>query len=229
LDSYREYRQLLDGNAEEYTRLISALTVNVTEFFRDKPVWESFTKRVVPDLLNRKAARNQHLVRIWCAGCSGGEEPYTVALITHEATSRSDFPFSVSVYASDIDTDCLERARAAVYPNKELSSIPAHYRSECVSAGEGKFTFTKEIRSQVRFRRLDLFADKPIAAVDAIFCRNVLIYFDRAQQERIFDSFHSALNRGGYLIIGMSEKIGGASVRQFETVSGREKIYRRRD
>lgn len=229
LDSYREYRRFLDENIEEYNHLVSALTINVTEFFRDRAVFDLFSKQVVPALLRKKAERHQRLTRVWSAGCAGGEEPYSIAMILADAVKRFDSGFHVSVHATDIDDESLEAASNAVYPNKELRSIPAHFRSECISLGEGRFSISSDIRGLVKFRRLDLFADKPIAAVDVIFCRNVLIYFDRVQQERVFTSFHAALNRGGYLIIGKSEKIGGQSAHRFESLSSREKVYQRRD
>lgn len=229
VDSYREYRQVLDCNAAEYNQLINALTVNVTEFFRDKPVWEAFEQQVVPNLLERKRSRGQRLVRVWSAGCSGGEEPYSIAMIMLETTRRIDLDCHLTVYATDIDEECLDAARRAVYPIKELQSVPEKYREGSVPVDGGHFTIRPDIRAHVKFRRLDLFADKPIAAVDVIFCRNVLIYFDRAQQQRIFDMFHGALNREGYLVVGKSEKMGFDAMRKFEIVNGREKIYRRRE
>lgn len=227
VESYRAYEEALDRDRNEYDCLVNALTINVTEFFRDKPVWEFFERRIVPGLLDRKKQRKQRLLRVWSAGCSGGEEPYSIAMLLLSAVEHAGIDLTVSVHASDIDEESLERAREAKYPNKELHSVPARFRDECVQLDDGRFQVSRGIREHVKFRRLDLFADKPIAAVDVVFCRNVLIYFDRAQQERVFAKFHAALNRSSYLIIGKSEKLGGEAVRSFETLSSREKVYRR--
>ncbi len=229
LDTYREYRTLLDRDAEEYNRLIGALTVNVTEFFRDKPVWDLFDREVVPELLASKARRRQRLLRVWSAGCSAGEEPYSIAMLLNHAAERAGVNLTVSVHATDIDAESLDKARAGEYPNKELESVPLRFRHECEPADDGHFRISQRIRQLVKFRRLDLFADKPIAAVDVIFCRNVLIYFDRGQQEQIFAKFYAALNRNCYIVIGKSEKIGGDVAQHFEPVSSREKVYKRRD
>lgn len=229
VDSYREYRRFLDEHPEEYNPLLNALTINVTGFFRDRPVFEFFANRVVPELIQSKTGRRQHLVRVWSAGCATGEEPYSVAMILAEAAAGRKFGSNISVHATDIDERSLETAKEATYPKKELQSVPAHFRGGCEAAGAGQFAIAPEIRQLVKFRRLDLFADKPIAAVDIVFCRNVLIYFDRRQQERIIASFHSALNRGGYLVIGKTEKLGGVFAEKFEALSSRERVYRRRD
>jgi len=229
LDSYREYSHLLDEDPGEYTRLVEALTINVSDFFRDKPVFDYFIGRVAPELLRRKVARHQHLVRVWSAGCATGEEPYSIAMIlSQEAEKTADYSFNLSVYATDIDAQSMEKAVKGTYPNKELASIPAAYRRWCIE-GDGSFSMHPSIRRMVKFRRLDLFADTPIAAVDVIFCRNVFIYFNRAQQERIFETFYSSLNKGGYLIIGKSEKLAAGFARMFEPLSSREKVYRRHE
>jgi len=229
VDTYREYRGLLDRDADEYHRLIGALTVNVTEFFRDKPVWELFDREVVPDLLATKMRRRQRLLRVWSAGCSAGEEPYSIAMLLSHAAERAGANLTISVHATDIDAESLEKARAGEYPDKELQSVPLRFRHECEPTDDGHFRISQRIRQLVKFRRLDLFADKPIAAVDAIFCRNVLIYFDRNQQEQIFAKFYAALNRYCYIVIGKSEKIGGEVAQHFEPISSREKVYKRRD
>lgn len=228
IDNYRDYRQLLDCDTEEYNRLINALTINVTEFFRDKPVWEFFEKHVLPELAARKMRRKQRLIRVWSAGCAGGEEPYSISMAMGKALAKYGSELNVSIYATDLDENSLEAARSATYPKKEMRSVPSRFRDHCILTDEDEFTIDATVRSRVKFRRLDLFADKPIAAVDVIFCRNVLIYFDRAQQGRIFAGFHTALNRDGYLIIGKSEKIGTEMTGHFEPLSSREKIYRRR-
>lgn len=230
LDSIRDYSRLLDEDPDEYANLLNALTVNVSDFFRDKPVFDFFIRNIVPELLSRKKRRHQHLVRVWSAGCATGEEPYSLAMVLLAAAEAfNDYAFNMTIYATDIDEASMAAAQSARYSKEDKASIPPVYHRFCIQDGDGEFSIAREARQLVKFRRLDLFADKPIAAVDVIFCRNVFIYFGHEQQERIFDVFHESLNKGGYLIIGKSEKLPAGFSREFEPLSSREKVYRRRE
>jgi chemotaxis methyl-accepting protein methylase len=227
LQSYRQYADYLDAHPEEYARLIDAFTINVTDFFRDAPVYDIFRDSIVPDMLAHKLSSRHRMIRAWSAGCATGEEPYSVAMCFLDAMTGYDSRFLLSVLGTDVDENVLRKAKAASYPIKGLSQIPEEYRERFVIVREDSFEVKPSVTKHVKFRRLNLFTDRPISVVDVIFCRNVFIYFNREQQDKVLESFWSALSRGGYLVLGRSEKLSQQAARRFELVNGRERIYRK--
>jgi chemotaxis methyl-accepting protein methylase len=227
LTTYREYCAYLTAKPTEYARLLNALTVNVTDFFRDPPVWEIIRGEVIPSILAAKAALGHHAVRAWSAGCATGEEPYSMVMAFLAATGPRPDHMLLSVTATDLDPIALKTAERAEYDIAKIDHIPAADRSRFVTTDERHFRIVPEVTQQVRFRTLDLFADEPPMALDLVLCRNVFIYFTREQQERVTAVFHRALARGGYLVLGRTEKMATLAGKGFEPVSGRERVYRK--
>jgi two-component system CheB/CheR fusion protein len=225
--TYRQYAAYLDEHPDEYNRLVDVLTINVTEFFRDSEMWDRFAKAAVPRLLDEKSQRDNRLLRVWCAGCATGEEAYTIAMILSSEIALRETGPELSVFGTDLDPAALAAAKQAVYPIERLEQIPRRFRLGTVDVDRTSFRISRPIRDRVRFRRLNLFEDEPISMVDVISCRNVFIYFTREQQRQVGSVFWSALNKGGYLILGRSEKLPLDLAKKLELVDGRERIYRK--
>jgi len=225
---FRSYAAHLDANDAEYTKLIDALSINVTEFFRDVTMWSMLRQRVLPELVERKVAGRSRSIRAWSAGCASGEEPYSIAMCLREALGPMADEWLLTVLATDLDRDALDTGERGVYPAAALKKIPPVFVTRYTKRDPEEFTFTPELKKMVRFRAFSLFSDTPIRVVDLIMCRNVLIYFDKAQQQQLIEHFWHALARGGYLVLGKSEKAGGLQIAaDFETIDGPERIYRK--
>ena len=227
LVTYRQYGQHLAEHPEEYARLLDTLTVNVTDFFRDPPVWKIIRGEVIPAILKAKAATGQHGIRVWSAGCATGEEPYSLAMAFLSAFPKDGNDHLLSVTATDLDPLALATAQAAEYDVAKLEHLPGPDRVRFTETIGKRFKVKPEVTEHVRFRKLNLFSDPPPLAVDLVLCRNVFIYFTREQQERITNVFHRALARGGYLVLGRTEKMAIGAMAGFEPVSSKERIYRK--
>jgi chemotaxis methyl-accepting protein methylase len=224
--TYDEYARVLDTDAAEYDRLLDALTINVTKLFRNWDVYASIAANVVPKLFHRE----QPAIRVWSAGCSSGDEPYSLAILFHRyAAMNGMLPQidRVRVLGTDIDRKCLLAAARAEFQEGDFADTPDELRQRYFSATP-PFTVVPSIRNMVEFASRDLLLDPPPPGPhDLIVCRNVLIYLDRETQERLFDVFHRALAPNGFLVLGKVETLLGASRGRFAPVDARESIFRR--
>jgi chemotaxis methyl-accepting protein methylase len=227
LHTYRQYERYLDNHPEEYAKLLDTLTINVTDFFRDPTVYDILRRQVIPDLVRAKVAARQRSIRVWSAGCATGEEAYSLTMSFLAALGSRADEFLLAVFGTDIDEKALKVARAATYDIAKLPHIPVSEQIAFVEKTGQTFRIKPEVTRHVKFRSLNLFEDEPINVVDVILCRNVFIYFTREQQAKTLERFWSALHRGGYLVLGRSEKMAPAIVGRFELVSGRERVYRK--
>jgi chemotaxis protein methyltransferase CheR len=212
LRSFREYCALVegDGGADEQQRMLAALTTNVTRFFREPHHFEHL-KAVAPALIEH--ARRGGRVRLWSAGCASGEEAYSIALTLLDLApdaSRLD----VKILASDLNTEVLELGRTGVYSRTALEPVPLvalqrWFEPVVVSeGGDRAWRVGDDLRELVTFRCLNLFSDWPMRGLfDAVFCRNVMIYFDEAAQARLAERFAAILQPGGRLYVGHSERL----------------------
>ena len=226
--TYTEYLTVLDRTPDEFERLLDALTINVTKFFRNRETWDTLAAGVIPELLRSREGR----IRAWSAGCSSGEEPYTIVMVMAlalERLGRIGWLDRVRVDATDFDKASLETARAGRYPLKVFSEAPAEApRRFCQPIDADTVEVRPEIRALVDFRRHDLLRDPPVApSYDLIFCRNVVIYFDRETQEKLMNRFTDALAPDGILILGKVETIFGTARDRLDLIDPRERIYRR--
>jgi chemotaxis methyl-accepting protein methylase len=226
--SFSDYSRLLDSDGHEYDRLLDALTINVTKFFRNVETW----KALAPFLAERWRARSG-AVAAWSAGCASGEEPYTVAAAlaeTARATATSDWLSRAKVLATDIDRQSLERATAARYAAAAFSETPAEVLRRWIEppAADGTRAPVAAVRSLVTVQRHDLTTGRPPGGpFDLVVCRNVVIYFDRETQELLFQLFASALRPEGLLLLGKVETLLGPARDQLRMENPRERIYRR--
>ncbi|HEX9093400.1 MAG TPA: protein-glutamate O-methyltransferase CheR [Coriobacteriia bacterium] len=228
LHTYRQYARHLDLHPEEYAKLLDTLTINVTDFFRDPTVYKLFRSRIVPAIIKEKTRTRHRMVRVWSAGCATGEEPYSLAMSFLSEFGEKRSAFMLTVIATDLDPEALRVAQAAEYDVAKLTHIPRADQQRFVTVRGDRFRINPEVTRLVKFRPLNLFIDEPIHMVDVIFCRNVFIYFTREQQAKVLETFARSLARGGYLVLGRSEKMAAAVSDEFELVDGRERIYRKR-
>lgn len=218
------YRQVLEREAGEVDRLLDALTINVTRFYRNPETWDRLAADHLPPLL---AARRGAL-RAWSAGCASGEEPYTLAMLLADLAPRGADLAQCVIDASDLDRACLDRARAATYPPQAFLEAPPALVARHTREVDGQRVVVERVRRLVRFHRHDLIEDPPPAPpYDVVLCRNVVIYFDRPTQERLFLRFAESLLPGGLLVLGKVETLLGPARERLELLDPRERIYRR--
>jgi two-component system CheB/CheR fusion protein len=222
------YLSILEGSKTEASALFGDLLIGVTSFFRDPRVFEALEATVIPTLLKSKAAGET--VRVWCAGCSTGEEAYSIAILLAEAMERLNASLQAQVFATDIDGRAIAVARAGVYPAAIAADISdARLARFFTPAAEGgSYRFNKTIRDMLIFSEHSLAKDPPFSRLDLVLCRNVMIYMDATLQKRLFPLFHYALNPAGFLVLGTSETIGEQSS-LFSSVDRKLKMYHRRD
>ena len=217
LDSFQAYHALCGRDAQEMVRMLDAITTNETHFFREKAQFELIADELVPRwLAEADAGTRARRLNIWSAACSSGEEPYSIAMLLRD---RLGAQWQVDVHATDLSTRMLARARAAVWPTDRTHAIPGDYLKRYALRGtgpeEGRIRIGADVRGMVRFRRLNLKGetyDVP-GPFDAVFCRNVLIYFDAAGRRRVLDRLLSHIGPGGYLFLGHAESLMGMSDR----------------
>lgn len=209
---YYHYLKTQDPQGEERLRMVNCITTNKTDFFREGHHFEFLRDQVFPELRERALQGGPRRLRIWSAACSSGEEPYTIAL-----TIREKFPshsgWDIKILASDIDTDMLQRAERGIYDKERLAGVPEPLQRKYFLRGKGQWEGSVRIRPELRelitFRRINFMDPSwPIhTRFDVIFCRNVIIYFDRETQRRLFERLRGYLHEDGYLMVGHSESL----------------------
>jgi len=221
LPDFESYSDFVTSSAgvSERIQMISALTTNVSHFFREPHHFDILLEEALPDLLT-KAKRGER-IRIWSAGCSSGQEPYSLAMSLLDAApelAKSDF----LILASDIDPKITEKARAGRYSLQQIKWIPDSFRDKYItSVANEKDTFevVAEVKKLVRFRELNLLADWPMKSqFDVIFCRNVVIYFDAETQALLWPRFHSVLQPDGWFFLGHSERVSENAMDRFVAI-----------
>jgi chemotaxis protein methyltransferase CheR len=222
---FRDYQVLILRDTEERERLRNALTINVTKFFRDPEVFDMVGKELLPEIFRLK-----HRARIWSAGCATGEEPYTFAIILQELhTLHPDW--DGIVYATDIDSEALRKAKEGVYEKGALENISERQISRhFIARDDGKFEVRPHLRERIRFSTHDLMKDPPVSRfLDLISCRNVTIYFTEVQKDELARTFHSGLVSGGFYLIGMSEYLGREVEHLFASHRPLQKVFVRKN
>jgi two-component system, chemotaxis family, CheB/CheR fusion protein len=218
LGSYADYLDHLEVHPDEFPKLFDTVLINVTDFFRDRGAWDLLDTRLLPELLAGKDPAEP--IRAWSAGCSSGQEAYTLAMLLHGHLGNDAFRSRVKIYGTDVDEDALTTARQATYSVEELTSVPSILRDrffEPVHAnGNGAQRhppggtlrqFRSDLRRNVIFGRHDLVQDAPISRLDLLLCRNTLMYFNADVQAHILDRLHFGLLAGGLLFLGKAEKL----------------------
>jgi chemotaxis protein methyltransferase CheR len=221
------YCRRLDADPEELQRLVETLTVNVSEFFRNRATYRALAREVFPRLVREKRAEGRRGIRLWSAGCATGEEPYSlaIALSEHLGAARSDF--SIVVLASDVDAASLAVAQAGQYPGRSVARLPRAIVARYFEQTREGYRVSKPIRKMVHFRQHNLLDPFPFTRIDVAMFRNVLIYMTRPLQSRLLEAFYDILNPGGFLVLGRVEGLAGPARDRFEVINLAERIYRR--
>jgi len=217
LESFRDYCALVSGSdgLDERQQMIVALTTNVTRFFREPHHFEHLKTEVLPPLLS--AARRGASVRIWSAGCSNGQEPYSIALTILSMMPEAP-EHDVRILATDIDTQMLAEGREGVYSASVMAPVPGDQRARWFEREGDRWRVSEPLRRLVTFNELNLMGQWPMKRqFNAIFCRNVVIYFEEATQARVFSRFIPLMAPDSRLYIGHSERITGEAVGRLDT------------
>jgi chemotaxis protein methyltransferase CheR len=228
LDSFYSYYRLLisQQGKQELSRLLENLTVNETSFFRNKAQLDLFHKLILDEILRAKQARKDHFLRIWSAGCSTGQEPYTIAMMVadslayHHLRSPASVentwpkplipaPWKVEILASDINYQVLRAGQEGNYAEHHMNSVDYNYRLRYFDKVGERYAIKKALKEFIHFDFHNLKTEYLPQRNDVIFCRNVMMYFDEAEQKRLIEKFARCLNPGGYLLVGHAESLLG--------------------
>jgi two-component system CheB/CheR fusion protein len=218
-----KYLKLLQTDQQELDLLAKDLLINVTSFFRDAKVFETLAEKIIPGLVRDRAPDLP--LRIWIAGCSTGEETYSLAMLFREEITRSDCNVKLQVFASDIDADAVSAARDGLYPASIEAEVSADRLARFFTKEDHNYRVLPELRACVVFSVQDVLSDPPFSRIDLVSCRNLLIYLQPEAQAKVISAFHFALRNGGFLVLGSAETIGNASG-YFEEISKSNRIFR---
>jgi len=203
-----EYAKFLRDSPEEAGVLLSELLISVTSFFRDAQSYEVLERRVIPQLFARKQSSDQ--LRVWIAGCATGEEAYSVAMLLAEAADALPAPLPVQMFGSDLDERAISIAREGLYSEADVADLSEERLRRFFVRDQARYRLRRELRDMLLFARHDIIKDPPFSHLDLVVCRNVLIYLNRAMQQRLLETFHFALRPGGFLFLGGSETADAA-------------------
>jgi chemotaxis methyl-accepting protein methylase len=231
LDNIDEYCFYLRKHPDEYIKLLDVLAINVTEFFRDPRLFKVLSSTVIPELCRMHEREPvAKVLRFLSAGGASGEEAYSLAITLSETLGDLMSKYTVSIKMVDIDQDCLNKARAAVYAPDRLKNVPHNLLTKYFTPEDrGLYRVKPEITKLVKSYRMDLITEKLPKYFDMILCRNVLIYFSKDSHGRIFSKLHSSISSGGFLVLGRTETLMGVNKALFDTFDAKERIYRRRE
>ena len=201
-----EYYALLLKDKEELKLMLDSVTTNLTRFFRNQPHFDALINYIIPEVLKIKKDKGDTKIRVWSAGCSTGEEPYTLAMIFKD---KLPAPYTAEILASDISLKSLMVGKAGFYPESRIVGIPDNYLNRFFEHKNNGYQAKDEIMKMIRFDYHNLKNDSGQRSLDILFCRNVLIYFDEAAQKAVIDRFWDAMATKSFLFIGHSESLFG--------------------
>ncbi len=206
----QDYYKLILADKEEMKVLLDSVTTNLTRFFRNQPHFDALEHYVIPHVLERKKSRGDTVVKIWSAGCSTGEEPYTIAMILKKILPP---PYTFEIVASDLSLKSLMVGKQGFYDNTKITGIPPEYLDKYMIKRDNGYQVCDDIMKRIRFDYHNLKYDAGLRNLDIIFCRNVLIYFDEAAQLATINHFYNSLASQAYLFIGHSESLFGMNTK----------------
>ena len=223
IDNLGDYVELLQTSPEEVTTLFKEILIGVTKFFRDPEAFEYLKDQVLPEVLSRKEEGEQ--IRLWVAGCSTGEEAYSLAILLEEFAEERGIKNEIKVFATDIDKSALEHASSGIYPESIAADAASDRLAKYFVRNGDAYQINRTIREMVVFAYHNVFKDPPFRKIDLISCRNLLIYLQTPLQQQVLNNFQFSLTEGGFLFLGTSET-AGEQARYFESVDAKWKILR---
>ncbi len=209
IENHSEYYELVSTNNDELETLLDSVTTNLTKFFRNDRHFNALRTHIIPDIISRNESKKQ--IKIWSAGCSTGEEPYSVVMEILSALGTKSNLWRIDVLASDISLKSLMKAKIGYYPKERTENIPNEYKGKYLIEEKEGYKVKDDVKKFIRFDYHNLKNDNGERGFDLIFCRNVIIYFDKTEQERVVNHFYQCLATPGYLLIGHSESLFGMS------------------
>ncbi|MDR1894449.1 MAG: protein-glutamate O-methyltransferase CheR [Spirochaetales bacterium] len=210
IDSLNAYYDLITKDKEEMKLLLDSVTTNLTSFFRNIAQFNTLEHYVFPELIKKKRAAGETKIKIWSAGCSTGEEPYSIAMLARDKLPPS---FTLEILASDLSLKCLMTAKEGYYAGSKISGIPDSYLTRFFTKSQDGYLITDEIKNLIKFDYHNLNYDSGNRGLDVVFCRNVIIYFDSAAQESVIEKFYNSMNNQSFLFIGHSESLFGMNTK----------------
>lgn len=196
--SFQTYYQALNYQEELLTEFLDRVTINVSEFYRNRKRWEVLEETILPQL-----TKENETLKVWSAACSTGEEPYTLAMVL-----SSYYPLSkIKILATDLDQTVIEKAKIALYTEKSLQEVPVHIKNKYFTSQGSFYKVNDEIKKTVTFKKHNLLADPFSQQFDLIVCRNVLIYFTEEAKHQLYQKFSDSLRRGGIFFVGSTEQV----------------------
>lgn len=229
-DDLKSYIELLRNNPEEFNKLIDALTVNVTEFFRNTETFAALETDIVPKILQNKETDSRDIIKVWSAGSSSGEETYTLAILFLEALRKAGKKYDLMVYGTDIDRKSIIKSKSGIYESNKVSGIRKDLLDRYFEEHGNEYRIKPFVKEHVKFSYLDLTSDfvQNLATYELILCRNVTIFFTMDVKRSLFMKFCQMLRKDGYLITGKNEAITGKVVDYLENVNLSERIYKKK-
>ncbi|MDD4969329.1 MAG: chemotaxis protein CheB [Paludibacter sp.] len=226
IEKISNYVTFLQENLKEVDILFKELLIGVTNFFRDSAVWENMANVIIPAIISKQ--QEGAILRAWVAGCSTGEEAYSLAIVFKEAVERivPHGGYSLQIFATDLDNEAIETARKGLFPLNIAADVSPKRLSRFFVSSEDGYRINAEIREMVVFAKHNIILHPPFTKVDILTCRNLLIYMDAELQKKLFGLFYYSLNNEGYMVLGSAESLGSQS-HFFETIDNKLKIFQR--
>lgn len=205
-----QYYKIVTSDQEELKLFLDSITTNLTRFFRNQPHFDALINYVIPHIIENKKKTGSTKIKIWSAGCSTGEEPYTIAMLLKD---KLPAPYTFEIKASDISLRSLLVGKQGFYQNSKITGIPENYLERFFTKTSDGYQVKPELMSTIRFDYHNLAYDSGVRDLDIVFCRNVLIYFDEAAQKNTIDKFWNSMAKESYLFIGHSESLFGMNTK----------------
>jgi chemotaxis methyl-accepting protein methylase len=221
------YLEFLQSHPEEMKQLLDVVTIHVTDFFRDRDVFDALYNKVFPEIIGEKLIENMNRIRIWSAGCSTGEETYSIAVLLLELLRKEHIVLNPKIFGTDISEEACSFARRGIYADRRVCGIPGRLAKRYFDLDGSTCSVVQHVKRHIKFLVHDIFSKPPFSMLDLIVCRNVLIHFNHQARDTVLTNFHSVMNPGGILILGKSEAIMGPELRMFELIDARNKIYQK--
>jgi chemotaxis protein methyltransferase CheR len=224
--NYKEYVELLQSDRNEYPELMETLTVNVTNFFRNPEVYDIVEKEILPAIIKSKTG-GLRSIRIWSAGCSIGVEAYSIAMLLNYLLGKDFTKYNIKITGTDIDKESLLKAQNGIYSDAEMKDVRPIFLKKYFTHEDGKYIISDELKKITQFKKQDLISGPKMTGFDAVFCRNVTIYFQKELQEQLYMKFYDALGKDGFFVMGKTETLIGPSKDKFNSYNSKERIYRK--
>ncbi|MFW5710471.1 MAG: CheR family methyltransferase [Spirochaetota bacterium] len=210
IETTKEYYKLIINDKTELKTLLDTVTTNLTRFFRNTMHFNTLEHYVIPELIKWKQEKKQSFLKVWSAGCSTGEEPYSIAMVLRDKLPSA---INVEVTASDLSLKSLMTAKEGFYPENKVNGVPEKYLQRYFEKKNNGYQVKDEIKNMVKFDYHNLKNDSGQRNLDIVFCRNVIIYFDEIAQKNVIEKFYKAMNNHSYLFIGHSESLFGMNTK----------------